>query len=546
MLRRLIIILLFPACSLTGGTVEQLIPAGVKLPIKSLTPYILQATREGKYVQRERPELPCFYDTPNFRVWYTTEGDSAVSSADTNSNSVPDWVETAGELLEHSLSVYIDSLGYNRPLPDSSSFPDASDVGGDDRIDFYILDIDNTAYGWTVDERYPVGQIRLRSGYSVIDNDYANIPGYADHTLDALAVTCAHELFHLVQFTYDAMEDIWWMEATAVFMEDYIFDAVNDYINYLPIFFDNPDEILTSSTLLYGSAIFPRFLWEFTGDINIIHNVWENCSEPFVSSIGAIESACEHREIDFNQIFANFTLWNLFTGRNCTYGKFYREAELYPEISTNDINEYEFQDSGLFSPSSGLYKLSCSYLWFYQRRDRKNISLEIDCPSGMGANIVLLANPGTDANNFYQTISSFPGTVSVDSLYRYEKLVVIPFVSSNTSSVYDYELRWEYSGETALPKDEPVFWSPYPNPSTDGMVYFPCYVPNDGKISLAVFTASGEFVTDEEQLIYTGFHRGKNSAMSFDGRNLAEGIYTAILKFADKRYKAKFAIVGKQ
>ena len=545
MLKRLIILLLLPACSLIGETIDQLIPAGTKLPVKSLTPYILQATRDGKYVQRERPELPYFYDTPNFRIWYTTEGNSAVSTADTNSNGVPDWVETAGNLLEYSLSMYVGSLGYNRPLPDSSTFPDASDVGGDDRIDFYILDIDNTAYGWTVDERHPVGQIQLRSGYSVIDNDYANIQEYADHETDALAVTCAHELFHLVQFTYDAMEDIWWMEATAVLMEDYIFDAVNDYILYLPIFFDNPGEVLTSSALLYGSVIFPRFLWEFTDDINIIRNVWENCSEPFVSSIEAIESACNDRGFGFDQVFANFTLWNLFTGENCAYGKFYREAELYPEIATDDINDYEFQDSGLFSPSSGLYKLSSRYLWFYQRRDRKNLSLETDCSPGMGMNIVLLANPGTDAKNLYQTISSFPQTVFIDSLYKYEKLIVIPFVSRNTSGVYNYEFHWEYSGETALPKDKPVFWAPYPNPSTDGVVYFPYYVPNDGKLCLAVFTASGELVAAEEKLIYTGFHREKTSAMSFDGRNLAKGVYTAVLKFADKTHKVEFAITGR-
>ena len=48
-------------------------------------------------------------------------------------------------------------------------------------------------------------------------------------------MTAAHEYFHAVQFAYDFFEDGWFMEATATWAEDELFDTVNDNVNYLPI-----------------------------------------------------------------------------------------------------------------------------------------------------------------------------------------------------------------------------------------------------------------------------------------------------------------------
>ena len=49
-----------------------------------------------------------------------------------------------------------------------------------------------------------------------------------------MRVTAAHEYFHAVQFAYDFGEDLWFMEATATWAEDELFDRVNDNLNYLP------------------------------------------------------------------------------------------------------------------------------------------------------------------------------------------------------------------------------------------------------------------------------------------------------------------------
>ena len=49
----------------------------------------------------------------------------------------------------------------------------------------------------------------------------------------ALQVTLAHEFFHAVQGAYDFFEDAWYAEGTAAWMEDEVFDAVDDNLQYL-------------------------------------------------------------------------------------------------------------------------------------------------------------------------------------------------------------------------------------------------------------------------------------------------------------------------
>ena len=72
------------------------------------------------------------------------------------------------------------------------------------------------------------------SAYCVLDNDFAPAQFPGSTTPDeALRVTAAHEFFHAVQFGYDAYEDGWFMEGTAVWMEDEVYDGIDDNHQYL-------------------------------------------------------------------------------------------------------------------------------------------------------------------------------------------------------------------------------------------------------------------------------------------------------------------------
>ena len=88
------------------------------------------------------------------------------------------------------------------------------------------------------------------------------------HTpLENLQVTAAHELFHAVQFAYDYYEDGWFMEATATWAEDELFDDVNDNVQYLrrsPITLPGRpmDKFEDDGVFHYGVWIFFRYLTE--------------------------------------------------------------------------------------------------------------------------------------------------------------------------------------------------------------------------------------------------------------------------------------------
>ena len=68
--------------------------------------------------------------------------------------------------------------------------------------------------------------------FCVLDNDYARSQ-YGIAPINALRVTAAHEFFHAIQFAYDVYEDLWFMEGTATWVEDEVYDKINDNYQFL-------------------------------------------------------------------------------------------------------------------------------------------------------------------------------------------------------------------------------------------------------------------------------------------------------------------------
>ena len=46
-------------------------------------------------------------------------------------------------------------------------------------------------------------------------------------------MTLAHEYNHILQFGYDAYQDAWFAESTAIWMEDQVYNGINDYLRYV-------------------------------------------------------------------------------------------------------------------------------------------------------------------------------------------------------------------------------------------------------------------------------------------------------------------------
>jgi hypothetical protein len=273
-------------------------------------------------------------------VHYVASTDDAPPPDDVTGGPEPDYVATVSAVVEEVWTAEVGTLGYRAPKSDATSDED----GGNGLLDVYLVDVGaDGLFGYcasddpNLDPSYPYWDM---SGYCVLDNDYAFSQfGYPDPTLP-LKVTAAHELFHAVQFAYDFGEDGWLMEGTATWMEERVYDAINDNRRYLvssPL--THPLVPLDRSTgfVVYGTWIFWQFLTEYLGaavpDATIVRAVWKRADGSPVGqdmfSTQALASAVGARTVGgtrwrFRWAFADFAVWN------ARPGKYYDEGAAYP------------------------------------------------------------------------------------------------------------------------------------------------------------------------------------------------------------------------
>ncbi len=185
-------------------------------------------------------------------------------------------VDQALAALAYVSDTYAGS-GYRRPKSDGTK-------GGDGRIDIYLDPLEPGLYGFcTTDQKKLVKPGRYDVwAYCVLDNDYAGFPSHT--SLENLQVTAAHEYFHATQFAYDIADDGWFLEATATWAEDELYDTVNDSVQYLkdsPITHPGKPMDKFGGVFHYGVWNFFRYLTEVypakTGALpGLVLKMWKN------------------------------------------------------------------------------------------------------------------------------------------------------------------------------------------------------------------------------------------------------------------------------
>ncbi len=139
------------------------------------------------------------------------------------------------------------------------------------------------------------------AAYCVLDNDYARSQ-FGIAPINALRVTAAHEFFHAIQFAYDVDEDIWFMEGTATWVEDEVYDSINDNYQYLPYSaIRNPRQSADYSVgqSRYGAFLFFRYAPERLRSRTVMRQFWEYADAPkrrySLQAIRAVISRPQHQ-----------------------------------------------------------------------------------------------------------------------------------------------------------------------------------------------------------------------------------------------------------
>ncbi|MDQ7814679.1 MAG: hypothetical protein RDU25_02680 [Patescibacteria group bacterium] len=184
--------------------------------------------------------------------------------------------------------------------------PDDGAFGGDNKTDVYIVPsgyslLQNTDGSTSLGVNAPDNG----SGYSSFILIRDNL------TADALKTTTVHELFHAFQrafpWCWQTKKDLWWIEGTATWSEDFIYPKINSEQGYVGSFIPKPDSGLVSSgdNFEYGAYVFPFYLSN-TYDRGVVTKIFEGCGQ----GVSSVKSADSNIDGGFKKNWKEFTLWN--------------------------------------------------------------------------------------------------------------------------------------------------------------------------------------------------------------------------------------------
>jgi Family of unknown function (DUF6055) len=280
------------------------------------------------YAVKEQPPL-C---SAHFCVHYVASTVDAPDLSDGNGNGIPDYVEQVSATSEAVYAVENGVLGWKPARSDRKR-------GGDPRVDVYLVQLRGEIFGYSAPD---VGQTkRSQSAYVVIDDDYAVSEFPRTNPLTDLQVTLAHEYNHVLQFGYDVQQDLWFYESSAVWIEDYVYPVLDDYLRYMKRWSVRSEVPLTTENIkIYGSAVWNHWLAGRYG-ADIVRTAWAQAKavKPFGFSISAFNRAIKSaaaklgRAVSGKDLPHEFARFATATAEWRTPSVFpYADAPLWPDV----------------------------------------------------------------------------------------------------------------------------------------------------------------------------------------------------------------------
>ena len=262
----------------------------------------------------------------HFCVTYTTAAHAsqyAVNGVRLDNSAT--YAEAGRDLsvLEHVYSVETGTLGFRKPRSDGPG--NGSFTNYDGRFDVFLTDIGAGGYyGYCVPDS---GASATSSAYCVLDNDFARSEF---HTAPwrARDVTAAHEFFHAIQSAYRIGQPYWFSEGTAVWMEDIVYNSINDYLQYVPASpIRRPLVPFTSNGgyARYGAFAIFKFLSSHYHDRAFIRKMWQRVAAGY-GPLGAMKSVLGTHHSGFKAAARTFGIWNTLRTHTYPERKSYKPA----------------------------------------------------------------------------------------------------------------------------------------------------------------------------------------------------------------------------
>ncbi len=473
-------------------------PAFVWLPAHrgELSP---EAQKELSLLMPDRPiytTTKITYDTPggHFRIHYVTSTVDSVykSSVDTlPADGYPDYVNFVGAVMDSMWRKEVDTLGYLSP-PSDSWYPDN---GGNARYDVYLRSLNFYYLGYTQPEYYAPPDYIGATSYIVLRNDYSVYAGYRPDFNDYLRVTSAHEFFHAIQFGYDADEyeyvpsdsvnpfRPYWMELTATWMEDVVYDNINDYTSYLPYFYNYPWLSLKTFSNnsgdpgryyhAYAACVWAFYLSEKFG-ADVIKNIWILCTDVQGDNVlSATDDVLLTRGSSFDQGFREFSIWNYFTSYRADIANYYSEGNLYPAVKVDPTQSHSSYPVNISSAPYPPEVLGTNYVRFVTQATTGGLNLTFNGADSANWKTSVIGYSSADPDTFAEfTLDSLKsGNFKFHNWNNYDDIIMIPAVITKTNGAFNYSYSATYDSTLTEVEEIPdllphsfTLSQNYPNP----------------------------------------------------------------------------------
>ena len=416
------------------------------------------------------------------------------TGAGDNFNAVtPAFATTTLTELEVVWDRELTDLDFRQPRGDISS----DNNGGDDRTDVYLANIGSDGvYGYCNTDDPEIYRFNGRhnvSAYCVLDNDYSSdeFPNPNLTPTENMQVTAAHEFFHAVQFAYDAYDDSWFLEGTAAWVEDEVYDDVNDNYQYLynsparkpgtSVDFTNDGNAFMNR---YGAFYFWRYLSERfsptpqVSDPSVIRRMWELAdaagAAPDQYSLQAANTVIGEEDTNMRQVFGDFAATAFIPETFFEEGQAYLDWLKAPSPNGGNwnaadggrpklsLNKALGVDSGAGSKTVELDHLASAYFGFTHvpgTGDSFSLKLKVNGPAksrGTTATAIVLNDDATFEMTTLSLNKEGNGTL------------VVPFAESTVSRV----ILVASNASTKFNCDENTYYSCNGKPKFDNQEFF--------------------------------------------------------------------------
>jgi hypothetical protein len=384
--------------------------------------------------------------TGRFCVHWVAEGGDAPDLADENGDGVPDFVEQVLKVGAHVHAVENGKLGWREPRSDGRR------GGRNDKTDVYLKELGRQLFGYAAPDRGQASKDhhlpRRLHGYLVLDNDYGPFQYPGTKPLADLEVTFAHEYCHILQMNYDAYQDAWMAESTAVWMEDQVYNGINDYLRYVRRWVNLFSTPLTANSISeYGATVWNEWLVRRYGR-TILRNAWSRAAHtrPGGFSVDSYDSAIRAAGgSDFSRDFARFARdvaeWNT--------GSRFREGRRYPDVPRRDSLPPDGR------PLERLLNHTTFQLLRVHPQGGRAVVVHASAPPGVAAGLSLVGRVGSERHGHVLSRLRFRrhgGTMTVRLARprRFERITAVLINADTRAEGFSARrLDWNYLTDTA-------------------------------------------------------------------------------------------------